>query len=989
MVQKKHEGRVAKVHEDERRIDVSYLDGDFECNIPLSKGKVLLMDRGSSLINCNSWLINSPIEYVTDHEMGEVSGQGAKITNTQKGTIIKISMTGKKRKLAREASSQSSLLDYRHLADCVLIDYSRRSTCTVRLHSGKEEEVPYIKAVKCIISSRKLISTEMSSVKYWPGTKGTSPTKASEPIITKPKTEPTTGFTKVYPPSTTNTFVNHLTGTERMDPTKTSKSMTTKTKTEPTVSPIKICPPSTINTPVIDLLGTEGMYPNNGLKTISTTTKTESTISSTKICPPSTCLSTQVIINKAKDHIPEHELIPKKTIPKSTRSQNSRSRSYTRSCRSSRDRRRRSSRHDHHYGNRSCSRSSRSRSYGRRRRRRRRSSSQRRMSQRRMNQNQGEMTWDSRGSNEPHKNDVQSSTFNNDDKDSGSGNNTYSRHDRQHHREGIHDNHRRSKVIMNEDWKRSSLNSRTDRGKKKRKLSGGSDKCNERQHRSSRSVDPDRIVSRERPHDSRESERRRNRADRRGRRRYRSKNRIQSRDQDRYSQDHKRDRRRHYSGESSGCARRDRHKGESAESDGKNDSEICYHDIGHGTSSSSLKHHQRHHKDRDIRYSEGYRLKSSGDVDAHRNTGATPSQPKKNHQKSKSSGFVYHREQRTAVSDGIAIPKAIDKATLHMIISAESSSSIPYQQQCTTQHVLEMQPSPHQQQQPLLHQPINKCIGSVETPIYHTTCPDQSAPTVPIPGEKNTDPHGNHSHYEPGMQPYLPYLTMAGSPCADQHGHHSEECATKYPPIYQPPQPPPPHYQEQQQVHQQVQQQVQQQVHQHQHQQYQHGKKYTERVETQPDHTTCPDQFPPTLFIPCNKPTLPRGNPFHNQPEIQSYLPYSIMTGHPSSNILQTPYDPHYADPHSQVTQQFRWNTACVGKENFTTVTTTTTTTTIPTTPNETPPLPLPTLNTPIPTPTLYDWPYSTSYPPPLYGPSYTTLCRRYFQPSSSYTDLP
>jgi len=257
----------------------------------------------------------------------------------------------------------------------------------------------------------------------------------------------------------------------------------------------------------------------------------------------------------------------------------------------------------------------------------------------------------------------------------GSSDSTYisKRHDHQSHRRGSRDHHRRSKENRKEDRTRSSQSNRTDRNDKRHKLSvdGGSEK----RHKSSRSVDRYRSVSRERRNRSRDGGKRRSRAERGDRRRCRSKTISRSRDRDRHSQDHERDRGRHRNGVSGGRSRHEGLKGTSAESFGKNNSEIRYNGSGLGTSSSSLKRHERQDKGRgnvgdkgnsnegrNPSDRDGSNMRGEGDREKRRNDSAMPVSDEANIEGGRASLIVSKkRRQPSDGSDGNMMDGGRDK----------------------------------------------------------------------------------------------------------------------------------------------------------------------------------------------------------------------------------------------------------------------------------------------------------------------------------------
>jgi len=149
-----YQGRVAVVHEGGKSFDVCYFDGDYECNIPLSKGNVHLIQRGSSPTGC-SWLLGAQIE-----ERAVIGSNRRKKQRVCNGEIINLISS-----FDHDQNNQSAAI-----------------TCVVKF-SRRQEEMPYLEVVTRLFSSLKSLAVTKGSIKKWPGNKVMEATKLTEPNV--------------------------------------------------------------------------------------------------------------------------------------------------------------------------------------------------------------------------------------------------------------------------------------------------------------------------------------------------------------------------------------------------------------------------------------------------------------------------------------------------------------------------------------------------------------------------------------------------------------------------------------------------------------------------------------------------------------------------------------------------------------------------------------------------------------------------------------
>jgi len=141
-------GRVSAVSDDGKRFDVYYLDGDYEYNVPLLKGVVYLIERGSSKEKSN-WLIGAQIEQIERLP-------GSRRQQSRKGKVISVTMEGVKNSIIPSSSP--------------LVDQSSQAICTVQF-KGRQEKIPYIEMVNALFASLKELAKKNGSIKNWPETK--------------------------------------------------------------------------------------------------------------------------------------------------------------------------------------------------------------------------------------------------------------------------------------------------------------------------------------------------------------------------------------------------------------------------------------------------------------------------------------------------------------------------------------------------------------------------------------------------------------------------------------------------------------------------------------------------------------------------------------------------------------------------------------------------------------------------------------------------
>jgi len=165
-----HQGRVETIHRD-GKLNVHYFDGDLECNIPLSKANVQLLERGSSLTGRN-WLMGAIIERKTEG----ISRRGT--PNVYRGKIIDV---------ATEFNNSRSTDALKPIPLLPFIDQSVFMKCKVRFPGGKVEIISYMEVVEHLFAACRRKYGTQTSIKYWPVTEDTVSTVSREKIDSKAK----------------------------------------------------------------------------------------------------------------------------------------------------------------------------------------------------------------------------------------------------------------------------------------------------------------------------------------------------------------------------------------------------------------------------------------------------------------------------------------------------------------------------------------------------------------------------------------------------------------------------------------------------------------------------------------------------------------------------------------------------------------------------------------------------------------------------------